>query len=315
MRKTFQTFWIALIFGFLTCIPLNAEDLSYEVDKILYSEVEKTFTAIMNIWEEDSKLKRPANKAEREKAKEESVQKQKAVLDKLLALEKPGEAKVISHILLHKAKLTLKSRSMTDNETYASRVLLVYGLSKYSSQAILTETIKYLETPDQDIIKVFRKFHIELLSFKKDSELEMFSFVLGADKLPTKGLVDFLYSLPFSMAVHPLARNYSRNDEEKDEFLKLEQLIIKDSNPDKHYISKYPPVYPKSIQASGLVKDKEVVNALHKLSKSEAWWQRHYVVKLLQVIPKYRIPEIVERLSKDDHPLIQGELVFLAVDK
>ena len=50
---------------------------------------------------------------------------------------------------------------------------------------------------------------------------------------------------------------------------------------------------------------------LTNLSQHKEWWVRLYAVEIMRQHPEFRKSEIVERLKKDEHPLVREELDYI----
>lgn len=168
-----------------------------------------------------------------------------------------------------------------------------------SAQSAINAVVPYLGTKDPELKKQLH-WVLEKIDFRGIEELnyaEYESYIENKKDNPPQALIQYMYYTSPGEALLSLMRVYMEDFGERQGIIQAEQVIRKDI--EKRY---HGPIEGKSKVAP------QAKEALNELSKYNQWWIRLYVAEILLRQPKFRTPEILERLKKDKHPLVSEAL-------
>ncbi len=193
-----------------------------------------------------------------------------------------------------------------------SRAREVYSLTlpsffSFSEMDMLHVLVPYLDSDNirlQSIARNMLEGYIEGPSAGSCVDYDYYRRYIAAHKeRPPLGLVRYMYRHAPGPGVLALARVYCRPDEQgtrkKFRAILWAEHVVNDALWRKRHRFLQGTDFPEGARRE-----------LKQLSEHDDWWVRLYVAQIMRQHRGFRQPEIIERLKKDNHPLVREAIRF-----
>jgi hypothetical protein len=174
--------------------------------------------------------------------------------------------------------------STADGTEQAMGAALLLDHLRFSSEEIVRAVAPRIGTDDAPLERVYREL-LATVDRPTAGEPDFAAYViyLRSSRVdPPAPLIDYLYSIAPAAGLAALAEVYARNGPERDEFQRAAEAVRS-------------ALAVRGETAAGNQADARA--RLEALSRSDVWWVRSFVGRILEIAPELGSPEIHSRLE------------------